>query len=164
MEKTSMTEPGKIGTIQCICVVKLPFSLARQDTNARDYLCSLRVYSLPGTQCRNAFFCLKFCLVCPRGSAWRFPAASSSCSGAFLPPFHRHRHFHKIVASKTPKTATTSRDSFCHVTCMCEVSLLQTLPPKADSLWPQLPILCAFSSDMHLQSQERCFRLDISLN
>lgn len=45
------------------------------------------------------------------------PAASSCCSGAFLLQFHRCRYSHKIVVSKIPKTATTSRViSFCHVT------------------------------------------------
>lgn len=45
------------------------------------------------------------------------PGASFCYSGAFLPLFHRRRHFHKIVVSKIPKTTTTSRHiSFCHVT------------------------------------------------
>lgn len=167
MEKKLMTEPGKIGTIQCICVVKLLFLLARQDTNGKDYLCALCFYSLPATPCQNAFFCWKFCLVCPRGGAWCFPAASSSGSGAFLPPFHRHSHFHKIVASKTPneppQAGTPSAVNsyawsfpsanlatqgwFARTTASCPVCFAY-----------------AFSSDTHSRSQERRFPLDISLN
>lgn len=162
-----MTDPGKIGTIQCICVAKLPFSLARQDTNSRDYLCSLWFYSLPATQCQNAFFCWKFCLVHPRGGAWCFPAASSS--GTFLPPFHRHRHFYRIVASKNPQTSHRKQR---HLLLLCNLYVWSF--PSANLAtrgWFTLATashpVCfadAFSSDVHLQSQERHFPLDVGLN
>lgn len=102
MKKKSMTEPGKIGTFQCICAVKLLFSLARQDTNGRNCHCSLCFYFLPVTQSGSK--CLFFFVGNFVSSIQMVvPGASSYCSGDFLPQFHRCRHFHKIVVSKIPK-------------------------------------------------------------
>lgn len=70
MKNNLMAEPGKIGTFQFICVVKLLFSLAKQDTNGWDCHCSLCFYFLPVIQGQNAGFCGKLCPFHPNGGAW----------------------------------------------------------------------------------------------